>query len=139
MSVFGMVDDTRLEPAGAGASARRPQSDPRASRAQIGHKFEYTHFQQKEQPPCWVAVLFGGRYKTRTCDLPHVKRMRYQLRQSSIALSAWSFYFTRHYLSSLFSAEAKKDCFFLCAPVYIIDYHANNSPFFVTCLSKYVP
>ena len=25
----------------------------------------------------------GGRYKTRTCDLPHVKRMRYQLRQSS--------------------------------------------------------
>lgn len=28
--------------------------------------------------------LFGGRYKTRTCDLPHVKRMRYQLRQSSI-------------------------------------------------------
>ena len=27
----------------------------------------------------------GGRYKTRTCDLPHVKRMRYQLRQSSIS------------------------------------------------------
>ena len=27
--------------------------------------------------------LCGGRYKTRTCDLPHVKRMRYQLRQSS--------------------------------------------------------
>ncbi len=24
-------------------------------------------FQQKEQPPCRVAVLFGGRYKTRTC------------------------------------------------------------------------
>ena len=31
---------------------------------------------------------YGGRYKTRTCDLPHVKRMRYQLRQSSICLSA---------------------------------------------------
>ena len=29
-------------------------------------------------------VCCGGRYKTRTCDLPHVKRMRYQLRQSSI-------------------------------------------------------
>lgn len=29
-------------------------------------------------------TFFGGRYKTRTCDLPHVKRMRYQLRQSSI-------------------------------------------------------
>ena len=28
-------------------------------------------------------VVYGGRYKTRTCDLPHVKRMRYQLRQSS--------------------------------------------------------
>ena len=28
----------------------------------------------------------GGRYKTRTCDLPHVKRMRYQLRQSSVSL-----------------------------------------------------
>ena len=30
---------------------------------------------------------YGGRYKTRTCDLPHVKRMRYQLRQSSIPVS----------------------------------------------------
>ena len=29
----------------------------------------------------------GGRYKTRTCDLPHVKRMRYQLRQSSFSSS----------------------------------------------------
>ena len=28
-------------------------------------------------------LKYGGRYKTRTCDLPHVKRMRYQLRQSS--------------------------------------------------------
>ena len=33
-----------------------------------------------------VSRLFsGGRYKTRTCDLPHVKRMRYQLRQSSVS------------------------------------------------------
>lgn len=30
-----------------------------------------------------IAGFCGGRYKTRTCDLPHVKRMRYQLRQSS--------------------------------------------------------
>lgn len=33
---------------------------------------------------CLFAYKCGGRYKTRTCDLPHVKRMRYQLRQSSI-------------------------------------------------------
>ena len=33
---------------------------------------------------CFSAFKSGGRYKTRTCDLPHVKRMRYQLRQSSI-------------------------------------------------------
>ena len=31
--------------------------------------------------------ICGGRYKTRTCDLPHVKRMRYQLRQSSVPAS----------------------------------------------------
>ena len=40
-------------------------------------------------------LKYGGRYKTRTCDLPHVKRMRYQLRQSSVQrvifyrISAW--------------------------------------------------
>ena len=33
-------------------------------------------------------LKYGGRYKTRTCDLPHVKRMRYQLRQSSLLNSA---------------------------------------------------
>ena len=43
-------------------------------------------FSKKKQPPYRVTVLFGGRYKTRTCDLPHVKRMRYQLRQSSVSL-----------------------------------------------------
>ena len=37
---------------------------------------------------CLFAYKCGGRYKTRTCDLPHVKRMRYQLRQSSVAKSA---------------------------------------------------
>ena len=81
-----MVDDTRLEPAGAGA--QRPASAvlsarfARSNRSQV----RVRKLTQKEQPPCWVAVLFGGRYKTRTCDLPHVKRMRYQLRQSSISL-----------------------------------------------------
>ena len=39
---------------------------------------------QKETAALCATVLFGGRYKTRTCDLPHVKRMRYQLRQSSV-------------------------------------------------------
>ena len=39
----------------------------------------------------------GGRYKTRTCDLPHVKRMRYQLRQSSDQRK--SFYFILRCLS----------------------------------------
>lgn len=38
---------------------------------------------KKQTTPKGV-VCCGGRYKTRTCDLPHVKRMRYQLRQSSI-------------------------------------------------------
>ena len=37
-------------------------------------------------------TLNGGRYKTRTCDLPHVKRMRYQLRQSSGSLTACLYY-----------------------------------------------
>ncbi len=41
----------------------------------------------KENPAVSITTgffFYGGRYKTRTCDLPHVKRMRYQLRQSSI-------------------------------------------------------
>ncbi len=42
----------------------------------------------------------GGRYKTRTCDLPHVKRMRYQLRQSSVSLLRIHllFVFVKHFL-----------------------------------------
>ena len=53
-----MVDDTRLEPAGAGASARRPQSDPRASRAQIGHKLKTHTFSKKNSHPVgWLFFL----------------------------------------------------------------------------------
>ena len=46
---------------------------------------EKVHRKRKNrQKLTFSAVINGGRYKTRTCDLPHVKRMRYQLRQSSI-------------------------------------------------------
>ena len=55
---FLLVDDTRLEPAGAGASARRPQSDPRASRAQIGHKLKTHTFTKKNSHPVgWLFFL----------------------------------------------------------------------------------
>ena len=55
-------------------------SRPTLSSKQNGHPFGMT-------------VCFGGRYKTRTCDLPHVKRMRYQLRQSSISLDRIHLFF----------------------------------------------
>ena len=64
-----LVDDTRLEPAGAGA--QRPASAvlsarfARSNRSQV----RVRKLTQKEQPPCWVAVLFGGRYKTRIQDI----------------------------------------------------------------------
>ena len=44
-------------------------------------------------------TIYGGRYKTRTCDLPHVKRMRYQLRQSSSSLTACLDYLRKRKLS----------------------------------------
>ena len=46
--------------------------------------------------------LYGGRYKTRTCDLPHVKRMRYQLRQSSFCFKQGVFYTMCVQLSRVF-------------------------------------
>ena len=72
------------------------------------------HFSEEMEKPSPDALLldkgsskdsFGGRYKTRTCDLPHVKRMRYQLRQSSIADSSKKYYTAK-----------KNDCqdLFLC-------------------------
>ena len=54
--------------------------------------------------PSGVTVCFGGRYKTRTCDLPHVKRMRYQLRQSSGSFKQGVFYRTGYQMSSFFCA-----------------------------------
>ena len=34
----------------------------------------YVHTNKKDHPSGW-SFLFGGRYRTRTYDLPHVKRM----------------------------------------------------------------
>ena len=70
-------------------AAARPASaaDLRAMRAQIEATSSRRGFRKTKQPPFRVTVSFGGRYKTRTCDLPHVKRMRYQLRQSSVPQS----------------------------------------------------
>ena len=64
-----MVDDTRLEPTGAGDSHPTSAAYPRAKRAQMGHKFETQPFSKKKQPPFRVTVLFGGRYKTRIQDI----------------------------------------------------------------------
>ena len=59
--------------------------------------------------------IHGGRYKTRTCDLPHVKRMRYQLRQSSVFVSARGIllYFTLNVKPFFFFFPHR--LFFLCA------------------------
>lgn len=56
------------------------------------------------------SALFGGRYKTRTCDLPHVKRMRYQLRQSSVFHRQRLFYPMPMDLSILFFSFSHKPC-----------------------------
>lgn len=53
---------------------------------------------KKQTTPKGV-VCCGGRYKTRTCDLPHVKRMRYQLRQSSNSLTACLYYLRKRKMS----------------------------------------
>ena len=69
---------------------------PRKRGLKLRSQVRDVHFQQKQTAiPFGWPFVFGGRYKTRTCDLPHVKRMRYQLRQSSFSLSAWSFYCMR--------------------------------------------
>lgn len=86
-----MAENTRIEPAGADACARHPQPCPRASRAQraFGTRSQVRTFSfhaRKDGHPSGCPSFLGGRYKTRTCDLPHVKRMRYQLRQSSVSL-----------------------------------------------------
>ena len=101
--LFFLMDDTRLELVLAGL---RPVSTLiRALRAlKIVTSSSATLSAKRSTPPFGGVLRFGGRYKTRTCDLPHVKRMRYQLRQSSVALSAWSFYSIPLRLSSFFSS-----------------------------------
>ena len=77
-----MVDDTRLELADAAAGRRHPQHI-RLSRAQaqtVTSSSPVLNLEWKKRPHSLYCGVRGGRYKTRTCDLPHVKRMRYQLR-----------------------------------------------------------
>ena len=84
-----VVDDTRLELADAAAggvhSRRSVRAKPGLKRSQVRVR---SYEQNKNSAVKRLRSCCGGRYKTRTCDLPHVKRMRYQLRQSSISLSA---------------------------------------------------
>ena len=54
--------------------------------------------------------VYGGRYKTRTCDLPHVKRMRYQLRQSSSSLKQGVFYTIECKMSRIILHFSEKIC-----------------------------
>ena len=61
---------------------------PRSTCFARGHKFEPCFSHKKRPATLSELQICGGRYKTRTCDLPHVKRMRYQLRQSSSSLQA---------------------------------------------------
>ena len=74
-----MVDNTRLLCiSSAGPVSFRCALLPGASLIELRSRL---FIDAKENShTCGVAVSFGGRYKTRTCDLPHVKRMRYQLR-----------------------------------------------------------
>ena len=67
----------------------------------------------KENPAVSITtgfILYGGRYKTRTCDLPHVKRMRYQLRQSSVFHRQRLFYLMPMNLSTVFFSFSHKPC-----------------------------
>ena len=57
------------------------------------------YFRYKENLQLIRLQVYGGRYKTRTCDLPHVKRMRYQLRQSSSSLTACLYYLRKRKMS----------------------------------------
>ena len=88
-----MVDDTRLELAVACRFAPASAAFPRGLRRALRASHEVTSssraFSHKKRPATLSELqICGGRYKTRTCDLPHVKRMRYQLRQSSSSLQA---------------------------------------------------
>ena len=66
-------------------------------------------FYRTKKPELFRSGYRGGRYKTRTCDLPHVKRMRYQLRQSSVFIWQDVFYIMRYSLSRIFSFGKRND------------------------------
>ena len=84
-----MVDDTRLELADAAAGGKHPRRSVRALPGLKWSQVRVHSFGKKQNSAVKrLRSCYGGRYKTRTCDLPHVKRMRYQLRQSSNSLSA---------------------------------------------------
>ena len=71
-----------------------------------GHKFESVLLDKsKNSAVKRLRSCYGGRYKTRTCDLPHVKRMRYQLRQSSSSLSARDILYHKNRIVKIFLRE----------------------------------
>ena len=71
-----------------------------------GHKFESVLLREtKNSAVKRLRSCCGGRYKTRTCDLPHVKRMRYQLRQSSSSLSARDILYHKNRIVKIFLRE----------------------------------
>ena len=71
-----------------------------------GHKFESVLLDKnKNSAVLRLRSCYGGRYKTRTCDLPHVKRMRYQLRQSSSSLSARDILYHKNRIVKIFLRE----------------------------------
>ena len=101
-----VVDDTRLELADAAAggvhSRRSVRARPGLKRSQVRVR---SYEQNKNSAAKRLRSCYGGRYKTRTCDLPHVKRMRYQLRQSSSSLSARDILYHKNRIVKIFLRE----------------------------------
>ena len=84
-------------------SGRSPDSN--------SHKFESVLLNKsKNSAVKRLRSYCGGRYKTRTCDLPHVKRMRYQLRQSSSSLSARGILYHKKRIVKIFLREPFAFC-----------------------------
>ncbi len=61
----------------------RDSEDPKNKRQVALPSFSDLLFSKKFVNPCSTRLTIGGRYKTRTCDLFHVKETRYQLRQAT--------------------------------------------------------
>ena len=101
-----MVDDTRLELAAAAAGGVHPRRSVRAMPGLEWSQVRVCAFGQKQNSAVKrLRSSCGGRYKTRTCDLPHVKRMRYQLRQSSSSLSARDILYHKNRIVKIFLRE----------------------------------